>query len=211
MRRVLPLLLLVCVPAAARASWAYVSVAQLVRESDLVVVGTLRDVRGWTADGEDYGEGRIDVREVIRGEAAPGDSLLLKWSNASANICPRVEHKDDAGTEGIWLLTRDGDAVAADYPGRFVALSRRAEVEAALPKLPAARRAEGKPRIVNPAPVRVTVEVFAEPRRGLAPLTRAGLAALDALLLFPFFLRLRSTLAGARLTGGAGAAGLEVG
>lgn len=142
MRRLFPLLLLLALPASARASWAHTSVEELVRETDLIVVGTLRDVSEHTADEVDYGRGRIEVREVIWGNVSPGDSLLLKWSNPSRLACPRVEH-DSNTDEGIWLLTRDGEAVAANYPGRFVELSERREVEAALAGSPVVLRTAG--------------------------------------------------------------------
>ena len=327
MRRALLLFLLLGLPASVRAEWAYVSVEELVQESDVIVVGTLRDVTEYTADNTDYGQGRIEVREVIWGAVSPGDSLTLKWQNASAIACPRVEHRHNADEEGIWLLTRDGDAVNANYPGRFVELSERTKVEAALARSPvvlrggnywvkrgspmgfvvvyrnvsdAARsfpavayetgrlrlapgsrltvkvspgsggekpaslegrvvtepglapvtvapRSEysvgiflhellrdapkdgesfevslrlaghpptnevsfyiGEPASLRPAPpppaiepiTSVTVKLVPVARHGLAPLTRAGLTALVALLLFPIFYRLRAALSAARL------------
>lgn len=140
MRKVLLLFLILGLPAAARAEWAMVPVETLVQESDIIVVGTLRDVSEYTADWVDYGQGHIVVREVIWGRVSPGDSLLLKWSNASALACPRVEHRGRAGWEGIWLLTPEGDAVSANHPGRFVELSERRQVEAALARSPVVLR-----------------------------------------------------------------------
>lgn len=188
MRRLFPLLLLLlALPASARASWAYVSVEELVRETDLIVVGTLRDASERTADGVDYGEGHIAVREVIWGKVSPGDSLLLRWSNASNMVCPRVEPQYFKGKEGIWLLTRDGEAVAADYPGRFVELSERRRVEAALARSPVVLRAEGylvgrdAPmsfavvyRNVSGAPREFPAAVFDAGRLRLSPGSRLG-------------------------------------
>ncbi|MET0649385.1 MAG: hypothetical protein ABW208_22475 [Pyrinomonadaceae bacterium] len=142
MRKVLLLLMLFGLPAAASAKWGYVPLEELVQESDLIIVGTLRDVREHTADETDYGEGQIVVREVIWGEVAPGDSLLLKWQNESAVTCPRVEHKYNANEEGVWLLKRDGEAVRADYPGRFIEPSKRRAVEAALERSPVVLRSD---------------------------------------------------------------------
>ncbi|HEX7956886.1 MAG TPA: hypothetical protein VF508_08095, partial [Pyrinomonadaceae bacterium] len=76
------------------------------------------------------------------GGVSPGDSLTLEWHNASAVACPRVEHKYNAGTEGVWLLTRDGQAMNANCPGRFVALSERGKVESALARSPVVLRAD---------------------------------------------------------------------
>jgi len=141
MRRVLLLLLLLGLPAAARASWAHVPLETLVQESDIVVVGTLRDVTEHTAGGTDYGQGQLVVREVVWGQVSPGDALLLKWSNPSEIMCPRVEHRQNAGEEGIWLLTAEGGHVEANYPGRFVGLKMRRQVEAALARYPVVLRA----------------------------------------------------------------------
>jgi hypothetical protein len=158
MRKLLPalLLLFLILPANVRAMWAAVPLEELVQESDLIVVGTLRDVSEHTADGRDYGEGRIVVREVIWGRVSPGDSLLLKWENSSAIVCPRVEHKYNEGEEGIWLLTRDGEAVAANYPGRFVELKERGAVLKALLRTPVALRS-GDPWIGGGRPMRFEV------------------------------------------------------
>lgn len=142
MGKFLLLFLLLCIPATASAMWGIVPLEELVQESDIIVVGTLRDVSEHTDDGIDYGEGRIDVREVIWGNVSKGDSLTLKWQNSSAVACPRVEHGDSAGAEGIWLLTRNGDAVNADYPGRVVDVSQRVKVEAALARSPVVLRAD---------------------------------------------------------------------
>ena len=154
MRKLLPalLLLFLIIPANVRAMWANVPLEELVQESDLIVVGTLRDVSEHTADGMDYGEGRIVVRAVIWGRVSPGDSLLLKWQNSSTIACPRVEHKYNANEEGIWLLTRDGEAVAANYPGRFVELKERRAVLKALAQTPVALRS-GDPWVGDDRPM----------------------------------------------------------
>lgn len=142
MKWFLPLLLILCLPAASRAETIEYPLETRVQMSHLIVVGTLGDLRERTAGGVDYGEGRILVREVIWGRAAAGDSLRLKWSNPTNIACPRVEHRQDAGQEGVWLLTADGDSVRADYLGGFVSLSERGEVEAALARSPVVLRVD---------------------------------------------------------------------
>lgn len=142
MKIFLPLLALLCLPATALASWAHVPVETLVQESDVIVVGTLRDVSEYTADETDYGRGRIEVREVIWGRVSPGDSLQLRWSNSTHVVCPRVEHQGNANKEGIWLLTGDGETYRADYPGRFVDKSGRKQVERALANSPVVLRSD---------------------------------------------------------------------
>lgn len=173
MRKFLALLMLLSLPAAAHASWAEVPLEELVQESDLIVVGTLRDVSE-RSDGEtDYGEGRIDVRAVIWGDVSPGDALTLKWENASAVACPRTEHKHNADAEGIWLLTRRGTFVNANYPGRFVELSARRDILAALRRTPVVLRADSY--FVKPGePMRCSV-VYRNASN--APRTFPGLAS----------------------------------
>ena len=205
MRKALLLFLLVGLPLSVRGEWAQVSVEELVQESDVIVVGTLRDVSEYTADETDYGQGRIEVREVIWGRVAQGDSLLLKWHNASALACPRVEHRGHGNLEGIWLLTRDGEDVKADYPGRFVEMSKRRQVEAALARSPVVLRADDY-WVGLGEPMHITV-VYRNASK--APLTFPGLAFEDGFLRLSPGSRLsvKATLAGgassraARLTG----------
>jgi hypothetical protein len=156
MRRVLPLFLLLCLPAPAAAKWGYVTLETLVQQSDLIVVGTLRGVSEHTDGETDYGQGHVVVREVIWGRVAPGDGLLLKWSNPSGLACPRVEHRHSEGEEGIWLLTAEGGHVEANYPGRFVKLGERAAVESALARFPVSLRG-GKYFVTPGEPLTFTV------------------------------------------------------
>lgn len=157
MKRVLLISLLLCLPAAARAETIEYPFDALVQMSDIIVVGTLRDVSERTEGGMDYGQGRIEVREVIWGRVSPGDALLLRWSNQSDIGCPRVEHKENAGREGVWLLTEDGAAVRADHLGDFVEPASREKVERALAASPVVLRRRGGYLFRRGEPVPLTV------------------------------------------------------
>jgi hypothetical protein len=115
------------------AMWGYVSIEELVQNSDLIVVGTLDNVSEYSQNGIDYGEGTITVDEVIWGAAGPGDLLTLKWQNASNLVCPRVEHRDNQKRTAIWLLIHEDAVVYATY-GRVVDLAERSKVEQSLVK-----------------------------------------------------------------------------
>ena len=116
-------------PAAAYAEWIVMSLESAVKNSDIIVVGTLRNVSEETRDGTDYGSGEIVVDEVLSGKAEPGQRLSLVWENEHNVMCPRVEHRADQDKRLIWLLTlRSGDKVAADNPGRVVPLEKREKV-----------------------------------------------------------------------------------
>ena len=131
MKRVIfALVVLACCYAPSPAMWARLPLDQLVQDCDLIVVGTLEGVFEYSRDGVDYGEGTIVIDEVIWGAAHPSESVTLKWKNRSEIICPRVEHRWSQGKMAIWLLTvHEAGVVRADYPGRFVDLSKRREVE----------------------------------------------------------------------------------
>jgi hypothetical protein len=116
-------------PPATSAMWGWLALDDAVRDSDLVVVGTLSDVAEWSRAGWDYGDGAILVTEVLWGDVRAGDWLRLRWDNPSGLACPRVEHAQSAGVEYIWLLTRSADgSVRADHPCRVVAAGERADV-----------------------------------------------------------------------------------
>ena len=110
------------------AKWALVSTAELVKDSDLILVGTLQNVSEFTRDNVDYSEGFIVVEKVIAGNdkttsgdiLKSGDKIFIKWQNSSMIACPRVEHKGDENVKGIWLLEVESDGtVSSDYPWRF--------------------------------------------------------------------------------------------
>ena len=134
MKRILVLfVLLYGIPLVVKAEWAFVPLEDLVAESDLIVVGTLREVKENSHDGVDYGEGVIEVHEVLWGDATRERQLTLKWQNYSDAVCPRVEHRGSQDRKQIWLLTKDKDgSVNADYPHCSLDLGSRTTVEAIL-------------------------------------------------------------------------------
>lgn len=120
------------------ASWNFIALDELVKDSDLIVVGTLQNVSEYTKDDYDYGEGEILIDQVVSGNIKsvdgyplrPTDKIQLKWRNWSAIACPRVEHRYHANQKFIWLLTVENvENVQADYPGRAVSLDNLSEVQ----------------------------------------------------------------------------------
>lgn len=130
MRHALSIVLVLLFPAAAAAQWVIMSLESAVSDSDVIVVGTLRNVSEETKDEIDYGVGEIVVEEVLWGSAQAGQRLTLAWQNSSNIDCPRVEHRAHQDRQAIWLLTHkpEGGGVAADNPGRFVPLEKRGRV-----------------------------------------------------------------------------------
>lgn len=118
--------------------WAYVSLEELVAESDFVVVGTLTDVVQFSDLSQDYGRGIITVEEVLWGRIGRGQRVVLAWDNGMGVICPRLEHAENQGNRGVWLLTASPTGhVRADYPWRFRGLSEKAKIVELLASRPA--------------------------------------------------------------------------
>jgi hypothetical protein len=116
-------------PVVAVSQWIVISLESAVKSSDIIVIGTLRDVSEETRDNIDYGTGEITVDEVLRGDIDPGQKLTLVWQNESNIDCPRVEHRGHQKKRAIWLLTQKPDGkVAADNPGRFVSAEKKQAV-----------------------------------------------------------------------------------
>lgn len=126
------------------ARWGFVSLDELVRDSDLIIVGTLQSISEFTENNVDYGEGFILVEKVIFRSAEshngfsfnPKDKLQLKWENNSFVACPRISHKHSKNKKEIWLLTLESDGtVRANYPGRSRSLDDLSEIKRLLENL----------------------------------------------------------------------------
>ncbi len=95
----------------------WVPLERLVKESDLIVMGTLRSVSRYTNDNTDYSEGIIVIEEVVSGnvettEDSPlksGDRIKLTWQNPSAKIHERIELGSDENNEVIKILRVKSD------------------------------------------------------------------------------------------------------
>lgn len=128
-RAILLLIVIGCLPASSSSMWLLIPLDEAVQDSDLIIVGALSAVFEHSNEGIDYGEGTINIEEVIWGQATPGYLVILKWQNASEIICSGIQHRYNENKIGIWLLTIEGDGtVRANNPARFVELSQKANV-----------------------------------------------------------------------------------
>lgn len=125
----LSLILILFLPVAAISEDLIISLEMAVKTSDIIVIGTLKNVSEETKDAVDYGSGEITVDEVLFGNAKENDKLILVWQNQSNIDCPRVEHRDHQNKQAIWLLTQKANGeVAADNLGRFVPVQKKKSV-----------------------------------------------------------------------------------
>ena len=107
---------------------AYVPLDELVKYSELIVVGRLSNVTTYTLDEIDYGRGVIAIQRTLWGNPPEEGAVALQWRNHSRLICPRVEHSGNAGGTFIWLLNIDADGYAHAGGQDCLSLSSEAEV-----------------------------------------------------------------------------------
>ena len=136
MRFLYIILIFAILQSTAWARFAMLPLKDAVESSDLIVMGTLAEVKEYTENKMDYGSGTITVEKVLYGKLpAKEKKLTLVWSNPTGLTCPRVEHKHEENKKGIWLLKLQKDEkVRADHPMRFLPLDKVDEVKKLLPK-----------------------------------------------------------------------------
>lgn len=129
MNYALSLILILFLPIVAISEDIIISLEMAVKTSDIIVIGTLKNVTEETKDGMDYGKGEITVDEVLLGNAKENEKLILVWQNRSNIDCPRVEHRNHQNKQAIWLVTQKSKGeVAADNLGRFVSVEKKESV-----------------------------------------------------------------------------------
>ena len=119
----------------------YLTTEEHLQKSDLVVIGTLKDVSEYNNGTSDYGQGKIEVEAVlsknIRTDEGfllkPGDKLQMNWTENFA--CTKGSHKRTENKKGIWALTVEEDGtVSTRHPGRFMSLDELNKVKKYLAK-----------------------------------------------------------------------------
>ncbi len=112
-----------------------------VKNSDLIIIGTLQYISESDKDGVIIGEGKILVEEVITNNIftnenlllASDDKLNLKWREGFA--CVYGWHSGTSYQKGIWLLSIESDGSVRAGHGNFFDLSELSEVKSYLLKL----------------------------------------------------------------------------
>jgi hypothetical protein len=108
------------------------TIAQLLEQTDAVVVGKLSNVKTWSDDVVDYGEGTIVVSEVLHGATPQTREVTLRWSNKSYTT-GRLEFEDTGKTEYVWMLWRARDgSYRAHHSARQAPLKKKAEIIAGI-------------------------------------------------------------------------------
>lgn len=139
----------------------YIPTWELLRDTDLVVVGTLRSVSERTIDNIEHSTGIIDIEQVLSGKIntsknrslRSGDKISIRWQKLLTVVCPRLEHKGAQNRSGIWLLkVEESGNVLSDNSGRYKYISGLKEIKAELRKAPT--RKSGKVvKLISDEPV----------------------------------------------------------
>ena len=124
------LLILLPTLACGYTSWPFMTIEQLVRQSDIVVIGTLKEVDSWKNGMGKQWFGLIHVEEVLWGNIKKGAEINLRWGSY-------INHQNLHGKNGIWLLEETlENSFKADHPKRFCFLDHKSAVESALVNVP---------------------------------------------------------------------------
>lgn len=124
---------------------AKLSIVQLLAQSDVVVVGKLKGVKEWIADGVAHREGVIEISDALEGKIPESEKATLRWANELYRS-GALELSDTGDAEFIWLLWRAQDGTyRARHSGCQIPLSERATVLAAIQKRRAEQGSAGQP------------------------------------------------------------------
>jgi hypothetical protein len=86
-----------------------------INSAEVIVVGTLENVKLRTADGTDFGSGVLQVSETLVGHVA-GEQIILEWHDPSNLVCPRIEHEKAGDLLGLWFLRNvPGHGLRAEF------------------------------------------------------------------------------------------------
>lgn len=129
MTYLLGIMLVLLLPSTAVLENVIISLETAVKTSDIIVIGTLKNVSEETKNGIDYGTGEIMTDEVLFGNVKENEKLILVWQNQTNDDCPRVEHRNRQNKPAIWLLTqKTNEEVTADNSGRVVSVEKKENV-----------------------------------------------------------------------------------
>lgn len=150
MRKLLSIVIFLLSALTARAGFEVpMSISELLAQTDVVVVGRLTKVEKWAVDQIDYGEGTIQVTEVLFGVTYT-KNLTLRWENQQYTS-GRLDFEDTGGTQYVWLLWRARDGTfRVRHSHQKAPLKERSEIVPAIEKMKAGH--EGGSARSAPAP-----------------------------------------------------------
>ncbi len=119
-------------------------IADLLPETDLVVVASMSNVEGWTTPEGRHGKGVLTVSESLSGSLAKAGTVTVTW--VSRAICPSVNFCDTKGEEFIWFLQKREDGTfTANNSSRRVTLEDKESIVRFLARHNAKQSGTGQP------------------------------------------------------------------
>lgn len=116
----------------AGASWAGMTMDELVDGSDIVIVGEVVDVRpAPAAEGAGFDIGTVSVKEVLSGGLTTAEVMVLFPSERS-RVKTSVDISYKVGQSGVWFLRKKPGSVKgqaasfylADHPQRLMGMEQ---------------------------------------------------------------------------------------
>ncbi|MGI9055798.1 MAG: hypothetical protein ACR2F2_08360 [Pyrinomonadaceae bacterium] len=116
----------------------FVPLDEAIRDSDLIIIGTLTDIAERHKEGSTIGEGKIVVKQFIAGNVKTENGILLKSADklqlnyAETFACVMGSHKGIENEKGVFLIKLD-DAGEIQYKD-FRSIEDLAEIKKLLKK-----------------------------------------------------------------------------
>lgn len=114
----------------------HLTVEEHIKESDLVVIGTLKSISENEYSGTINGQGNIEIEIVLSKNVKTNEDTFLKsndklqmnWREDFA--CVYGWHKRTENQKGIWMLKIENDGtVSAFHPGKFISMDELTNVK----------------------------------------------------------------------------------
>jgi hypothetical protein len=119
-------------------------IADLLPETDLVVIASMSNVEGWTTPEGRHGKGVLTVSESLSGSNAKAGPVTVTW--VSRALCPSVNFSDTKGEQFIWFLQKMEDGTfTANNSSRRVTLKDKESIVRFLAKHQAEQASSGQP------------------------------------------------------------------
>ncbi len=114
----LPILLILLFAQPCLSCWKYIPLNELVADSDLIVVGTLTNVRLLNEPKKHHGmleyEASLHIEEYLGGRTNPGTECRFRW-NYHPGLSANIDRSKDIGKKLIWLLNEAKDENGLSY------------------------------------------------------------------------------------------------
>jgi len=156
---------------------AYTPLDKSVKESNLIVEGTLQSVSKIETEELEISKGFLLIEKVVSGNVRTekgerlkaGDLIEVHWQNLKMFSC---NFQIDAYSSGIWLLQLDNDGVTKPlFPGAMVSVSELNDVRKHLKKFKGKNESVKTVKIKDKPEDELQVVAAKNPNRPISPIS----------------------------------------